>query len=307
MTAAAFREITTSLRFPEGPVALPDGSVLVAEMARGTLTRVGADGAQTIVAHLGGGPNGAAIGPDGKCYVCNNGGVRWREDEHGLRPAGQAPDYQGGRIDRVDLATGAVDTLYDACDGRKLCGPNDLVFDAQGGFWFSDAGKTRDRASDRGSVYYAAADGSMIREAIFPMFVPNGVGLSADGRRLYVAETHTARLWAFDLAGPGEIAPKPWPSPHGGELVVGLPGYVFMDSLALDEAGHICVATQMEGGISVISPRGEEIERIPLPDLYASNICFGGDGRRTAFVTLSSTGKLISLPWPRPGLALSFN
>ena len=73
------RELATGLQFPEGPVAMADGSVLVVEIKRGTLTRVGAAGDVDVVADLGGGPNGAAIGPDGAVYVCNDGGFLWSE------------------------------------------------------------------------------------------------------------------------------------------------------------------------------------------------------------------------------------
>src|SRR5207342_2692155 len=73
-------ELATGLMFPEGPVAMPDGSTLVVEIGRGTLTRVpSGGGAPEVVADLGGGPNGAAIGPDGACYVVNNGGFLWSE------------------------------------------------------------------------------------------------------------------------------------------------------------------------------------------------------------------------------------
>ena len=68
------RTIADGLQFPEGPIAMPDGSVIVVEIARGTLTRVLLDGRKEVIADTGGGPNGAAIGPDGACYVCNNGG-----------------------------------------------------------------------------------------------------------------------------------------------------------------------------------------------------------------------------------------
>src|SRR3546814_3735100 len=71
--------VATGLRFPEGPVPMPDGSVLLVEIARGTLTRVSTDGSLSVVAELGGGPNGLAIGPDGAAYVCNNGGFQWVE------------------------------------------------------------------------------------------------------------------------------------------------------------------------------------------------------------------------------------
>ena len=300
-------ELAAGLRFPEGPVALADGSVLLVEIERGTLTRVGPDGAATVVAHLGGGPNGAAIGPDGRCYVCNNGGFRWVDDDTGLRPVMQADDYSGGRIERVDLATGAFMTLYTHSDQAPLRGPNDLVFDAHGGFYFTDLGKGRPRDLDRGGVCYARADSGGIREVCFPMLTANGVGLSPDGATLYVAETEPARLWAFDLDGPGQIRRQPWPSPHGGRLVTGSANFQRFDSLAVDAAGNVCVATLVHGGISVISPDGASVRHVPMPERWVTNICFGGEDMRTAFITLSSTGRLVSCRWDTPGLRLAFN
>jgi gluconolactonase len=262
------------------------------------------DGSCTVVARLGGGPNGAAIGPDGAVYVCNNGGLKWRRDGTVSRPIMQADDYGGGRIERVDPATGEAGVLYTGTDNVKLRGPNDIVFDGHGGFWFTDLGKARPRDQDRTGVFYARADGSLIREVIHPMVTPNGIGLSPGGDRLYVAETVTGRLWAFDVVGPGEIRRRPWPAPNGGTLVAGLPGYQLFDSLAVDSAGNICVATLFNGGVTVISPDGETIEHIPMPDIYTTNICFGGPELRTAFITLSSTGRLVAVEWPRPGLPL---
>jgi len=110
------RDITSGLQFPEGPIALPDGSVLVVEIRRGTLTRVAPDGRKTVVANTGGGPNGAAIGPDGKVYVCNNGGFEWHDLGGLVVPGNQPHDYIGGRIQRVDIDTGKVEDLYTACD-----------------------------------------------------------------------------------------------------------------------------------------------------------------------------------------------
>lgn len=302
------REIASGLRFPEGPVAMPDGSIVLVEIEGRRLSRVAPDGTVTRIAETGGGPNGVAIGPDGKAYVCNNGGFAWHDSaENGIRPVGQALDYQGGWIERVDLATGEVERLYEASDKGPLRGPNDIVFDRHGGFWFTDLGKTRHRDMDRGGVYYARTDGSMIREVVFPMTTPNGIGLSPEEDRLYVAETLTGRVWAFDITGPGEIAPQPWPaSPNGGTLLAGLPGYQGLDSLAVDAEGNVCVATLYSGGITVISPDGRSIEKVPMPDPFATNICFGGPDLRTAYITLSSTGRLVAMEWPRPGLPLNF-
>lgn len=304
------REVASGLQFPEGPVALDDGSVLLVEIARGTLSRVLPDGRVRVVADLGGGPNGAAIGPDGAVYVCNNGGFGWHTEADGcLRPIGQAEDYSGGRIERVDLATGRIERLYDTVESLPLRGPNDLVFDAHGGFYFTDLGKVRHAEIDRGGVFYGRSDGSAARVVAHPVMTPNGIALSPDGATLYYAETEGARLWAFDIATPGQVRKDPWPSPHGGRMVAASPGghYQRFDSMATDAFGNLCVATLIHGGITVISPDGRLVSHVALPDRYTTNLCFGGPDRRTAFVTLSGSGRLIAIDdWPVPGLKLNW-
>ena len=300
------REIAKGLRFPEGPIAMPDGSVLLVEIERQTLSRVMPDGRVEVVANTGGGPNGAAIGPDGACYICNNGGFAWIEGPDGIRPHMQADDYKGGSIQRVDLKIGKVETLYTKGPNHKLNGPNDLVFDAHGGFYFTDLGKVREREQDRGCVYYAKADGSRITEVAFPLMTPNGCGLSPDGKVLYVAETWTGRLWAYDITSPGVVAKQPWPSPSGGRLVAGIDGFNLFDSMAVDAAGTVCVATLFNPGITVISPAGKS-RHIAIPgDPYCTNICFGGPDLKTAYVTLSMSGRLIAMAWDEPGAKLNY-
>jgi gluconolactonase len=285
-----------------------DGSILLVEIAAGRLTRVAPDGTKSVVACTGGGPNGAAIGPDGAVYICNNGGFTWVENERGLQPLMQEPDdYRGGSIQRVDLPSGTVTTLYERSATGPLKGPNDLVFDAYGGMYFTDLGKARSREMDRGAVYYAKADGTFIKEIAFPMLTPNGCALSSDGRELYVAETITARVWAFEVTGPGKIRCASWPSPNGGRLVAGVGGYQLLDSMAVDSAGNICVATLINSGITVISPDGSSVRHVPLSgDPHVTNICFGGNDLKTAFITLSSTGRLIAVDWKRPGAKLNY-
>jgi gluconolactonase len=282
-----------------------DGSVVLVEIERQTLSRVLPDGRVEVIARTGGGPNGAAIGPDGTFYVCNNGGFAWRLEENLFRPAMVSSDYVSGSIQRVDPQTGAVSLLYDRCGRNKLNGPNDLVFDTNGGFYFTDLGKTRSHDRDNGVIYYALADGMKIVEVASPALTPNGIGLSPDGRVLYVAETEPARLWAFDITEPGVVQKQGWPSPHGGRLVAGLPGFQRFDSLAVDAAGNVCVATLISGCITVIAPDGRVLRQIPMDDPVTTNICFGGPDLRTAYVTLSGTGKLVAMDWPDPGLRLA--
>lgn len=298
--------LAEGLRFPEGPIAMPDGSVILVEIARGTLTRV-VDGETEVIVKLGGGPNGAAMGPDGYCYVCNNGGFQWNETADGrLFPGLEPENYSSGRIEVVDLATRRVDVLYTQCNGLPLRGPNDLVFDSNGGFWFTDHGKMRPREKDRTGVFYAKADGSYIEEKIFPLEGPNGIGLSPDETELYVAETHTGRLWAYRLDGPGRLQRGRGDRPEAGRLIPGRPGHFMFDSLAVDADGKVCIATIVDGGITVLDPNGGDPQHVPMPDVVTTNICFGGEDLRTAFITLSSTGKLVSMPWQSAGLPLNY-
>ena len=136
------------------------------------------------------------------------------------------------------------------------------------------------------------------------MVTPNGIGLSPDGTVLYVAETEAARLWAFPIEAPGVVKKEPWPSPHGGRLVAGMGGYQRFDSLAVQENGRICVATLINGGITVTSPDGRHIEHHPMPDPMTTNICFGGPDMKTAYITLSWTGRLVAVDWLAAGLKL---
>ena len=219
--------LATDLEFPEGPVVLPDGSVVLVEIRGRRLTRVWPDGRKQVVAEIPGGPNGAAMGPDGKIYVCNNGGFSWIPSRGTMMPGAPGPhEYIGGSIQRVDLATGKLETVFDKCGEHPLKGPNDLVFDRHGGLWFTDLGKRRARDMDVGAFYYIKPGAKEIVEGVFGMLPANGIGLSPDENTVYVAETPTARLWAFDLSAPGTVRPRDVIyRGERGKPIAGLGGY----------------------------------------------------------------------------------
>ncbi len=308
--------VATGLQFPEGPVAMRDGSVLFVEIRRGTLSRWREGEGVTVVAEVGDGPNGAAIGPDGAVWLCNNGGFPWT-----LVPGTDfwiaidlatgsmtPPGYRGGRLEKVDLATGAVTVVHDRIGEHRLRGPNDLVFDRTGGCWFTDLGKRRERDEDCGALYYSSTDGTL-SEVVYGMHGPNGVGLSPDEDRVYVSETATGRLWAFPLSAPGTLAAGGGHNPlagNGGSVLMRLEGNHMFDSLAVDTAGRVCAAVPTANAIAVVEPDGRsELVEIPRGTLH-TNLCFAGADLRTVFLTASGSGELVRCRWPDAGKPLAF-
>ncbi len=305
-------ELARGLGFIEGPVALDDGALLFTDIGEGRVMRRDADGSIDVAADVGGGPNGLAITPDGALLICNNGGMGIATTPDGFRrrdgTRGSRPVKPG--IQRVG-PDGSIEIITASHAGGSLLAPNDLVVDEHGGFYFTDFGAVQGRVVDPGGLYYANTDASSAdaRELVHvaaptvPLTQPNGVGLSPDGRILYVAETAGGRLWSWAVEGSGVLAPGPNPTTaNGATLVYAVDGYAFFDSLAVDPDGFICLATVRKGGISVVAPDGQLEAFIPMPvfDPAVTNICFSPDGA-TAYVTAAGTGRLYAIDWPRPG------
>ncbi len=300
---SAGRCLAEGLAFPESPVVLDDGSVVVSEMAAGRITRVRPDGATELVAQTGGGPNGVARLPDGRLVVCQNGGSTfglgpWPYEFDGcatlFRPIGPPDEPVVPALQLVD-EDGQVSTItteFSTRSGTKLplMRPSDVCVDSQGGFYVTDGGAVRSRTRGMTGLLYGTVDGDL-REIVYPLEMPNGVALSPDGTLLYVAETRTRRVWEFALDGPGVVrgARGLATVPSGGPLNVG-----GADGLCVDTAGRILVATLGTGGVTVLSPTGELLDAIPADDPMTTNVALSPDGR-TLFMTLASSGRLVSV------------
>jgi len=335
--------ISSTLEYPEGPIYCSDGSIILVEIKGEKLTKVSPNGETTTLAQLPGGPNGAAAGPDGCIYVCNDGGFEWMPIPNinkdkiiwvgGNEPEG--PAYTGGALQKVDVLSGQVITLFTDCTERgypdptgapssawnpafELKGPDDLVFDETGGIWFSDFGKTRERDRDITGLYYVSPDLKTITQMAYPLNSPNGIALSPDGKRLYFALTYERKVMYFELSEPGKIKRNTATMDGSYLLTADLEGQAILDSMAIDVEGNLYLATMLpegntpvvNGGISIISPDGAvDYIEIVIPDgsiaPLPSNICFGGDDMKTAYITCGGSGYLLKMPSSIAGLKLN--
>ncbi|WP_396927858.1 SMP-30/gluconolactonase/LRE family protein [Mycolicibacterium sp.] len=297
------RCVAEGLAFPESPVAFPDGSVVLSEMAAGRISRVWPDGTIELVADVGGGPNGVAQLPDGRLVVCQNGGSTfgigpWPYDFDGcaqlFRPIGPPTQPIPPQLQIVTRA-GEVRTLATelvTLDGRTLplVRPSDICVDHQGGFYLTDGGTTDGRTRALTGLLYGTPDGQLT-EVVYPLEMPNGVALSPDGSVVYVAETRTRRVWEFRMAQPGRVAGARGLAtvPSGGPLNVG-----GADGLCVASDGTIVVATLGAGGVTVLSATGQLVGAITTDDPMTTNVALSAD-EYTLYLTLASSGRLVAV------------
>lgn len=276
--------LATGLRFPEGPAVSPDGHLYVVELGGGSISRIRSDGGPEVFAKPGGGPNGAQFGPDGRLFVANCGGFR------GAEP---------GRIETI-APDGSVEVLLSEVDGEPLHRPNDLGFDSEGNFYFTDpVWPGRDQtATDAppGHVVFCNAAGEAHRIHTGFAF-PNGLAVTPDGDRLVVCETGTGKLHAFDIRSPGEVGPP--------RVFCDLGPSGQPDGFAFDAEGCLLACGHGTGRIHVFAPEGgDAIEYIDFDDPGVTNVCFGGREHDTLFVTESGLGRVVTRRWKRPGFVL---
>ena len=242
--------LASGLGFPEGPVVMPDGAIVICDGNTGELLRW-ADGAMGGFADTGGSPWGALLGSDGAIYVTQGGNVPGSGDFSAV-PA----------IQRVS-ADGAVEQLATSIAGRPLAGPNDLAFGSDGRLWFTDSGTEQDdryEAREPGRLYAldAGGGGEMVLER--PGVYPNGIAFDAAGR-LHWTESAAHRVCRLE---DGEAA-----------TFAQLTDEHVPDGMAFAADGRLFVCTTISGGVTVLSPEGELLEEINLGEC-ATNCIFDG-------------------------------
>jgi gluconolactonase len=284
----------------EGPAFDGDGNLFFSDIIGNQIYRLTPNGTLSIFRADSGRTNGNTF------------------DAHGLLISCEGAEFGTGgrrRLVRTDLKTGHVEVLTDRYEGKRYNSPNDVVVDAKGRIWFTDPFYGEDRSAlelDTEAVYRIDADGAVVRVLSQPQIErPNGLAITPDARTLYVIDSHTRpggnrKVWSLDVAEDGRLS--------GQRLVFDFGRGRGGDGMRLDERGNLWVAagilharhtgetTDVPAGVYVITPQGELLGRIPIPEDLCTNLSFGGPGRKTLYVT--SGKSIFKIPLAVSGYSL---
>ena len=169
---------------------------------------------------------------------------------------------------------GELKVLTDNYEGKAYNTPNDLWIDPKGGVYFTDP-----RYGDRSGmvmaehVYYLADGSDKPIRVIDDMTRPNGLIGTADGSRLYVTDPGAGETFSYTINPNGTLSDKKLFVSEGS------------DGMTIDNKGNIYLTTSV---VAIFNPAGEKIETIEVPE-RPSNVCFGGKGKKTLFITARSS------------------
>jgi gluconolactonase len=272
--------------FLEGPAQGPDGAIYFSDVKGDRLLRRSPDGEIAVFRFPSGRANGNVFDLAGRLVTCEG-------SEYG--PGG------GRRIVRTDLATTETTVLTDHFDGGRYNSPNDITVDGKGRIYFTDPCYNAHTAleQDAEGVYRLDPDGAVERIVEQPAIErPNGIAIAPDDSELYLVDSNHSvgghrKLWAFRLDDGGQVHDQRlvWdfaPGRGGDGVEVAADGTLFVCA-GVNSPRSEGETSLYATGVYLLSPAGEPLERIPVPEDVISNCCFGGEALRTLFITAGKT------------------
>jgi len=281
------------LIFPEGPVALSDGTLLVVEggATRGCITRISADGSTRTVVAVTGRPNGLAVDDSGAIWTAES----------------KTPSLLRVTLD------GKVEVIARDCDGEPFLFPNDLCIGPDGKVYMTDSGVFIDDFAPGGNirpdypsipidgrVYQVDPASRGVRKLDSGIRFTNGIAFGPDGR-LYVNETVTGDVYRFDIGSAGAGPRQCFGNVRDPN---GPPGWRGPDGMAFGRDGRLYVAVFGQRDITVLDSSGEVAERITTAGKLPTNLCFGLPGSRRMYVTEYEFGTVEMFDAPVDGFPL---
>lgn len=257
--------------FLEGPSFDRAGNLWVTDIPNGRVFRIAPDGAWELVTEYDGWPNGLKIARDGAIFIT---------------------DYKKGLLS-LDPATGAIGEVLGHVRSEGFKGLNDLVIARNGDIYFTDQGQTG-MQDPSGRVYRLTAD-RRLECLIATGPSPNGIALDGAERHLYVAMTRACQVWRMPVTRDASVSK----ANVFAQLPGGLAG---PDGLAMDEEDGLAICDVGRGSVWLLDRLGEPRWRIrSCAGPAVTNLAYGGEGRRTLFITESASGSILSAAAPVAG------
>jgi len=242
----------------EGPIPLPDGTIIFTHPGQSRITKINKDGSTSTFLENTNGSNGLAFDSTGRLISAQANGIG------------------------ILYPQGSEKTLLDNCEGKRFGRPNDLVVDKKGGVYFTDpVGFGPDSPKNiTPAVYYMTPGGKCMKVAE-GINRPNGVQLSANEKILYVNNTAGEYVFAFDIQPDGTLKNRRNFARLQGVQKTDTGVNSGADGLAIDSKDRVYVCTGT--GVQVFSPKGEPLGTIPL-SRPPQNLAFGGSDKKTLYV-----------------------
>ena len=281
--AAQEVEIAASVAFTEGPAVDREGNVYFTEIMSQRIMKLGTDGLLTTYREQSNAANGLLIDSEGRLVACEGGEFRRSEAVIKGKP----------RVTRTDLRTGKLEVLAGDGQGQgvMLKGPNDVTIDGKGRLYFTDMAGA--------AVYRIDAPGKLVQILAAPEIQrPNGIQVSPDDKTLYLVEANGAEggarmIRAYDLQLDGTV--------HNMRVHFNFYPGRSADGMSIDAQGNLYASAGLhrrrgtsetldtQCGVHVISPQGQRIKFIPIPEDTITNNAFGGPDMKTLYVTAGKT------------------
>jgi gluconolactonase len=263
-------KVKDGFKFVEGPAWGPDKALYFTDIPANRIYRYQPDGnSLDVFLEPTGHSNGLMFDLKGRLLMCQ----------------------MDGQIAALDLTSKEQTLVADKHQGIRFNACNDLAIDQVGGIYFTDPRYQSPEPYPQGTeaFYYRAADGTVVRLGA-DLQAPNGIGLSPDGKSLYVVPSMQKQIMAYEVLEPGKIGPGrvlcELKQPDGEENGGG-------DGMAIDEAGNLYITSGI--GVQIYSNQGKLLHVISVPEVPA-NVTFGGDDRKTLYITARTSLYRCAMP-----------
>lgn len=279
--------VGSGFAFTEGPAWDPETqSLWFTDIPNASIHALRPDGSIRLVTNDSRHTNGLLMPIDGRVLGCqmDSAVVEYEATSHGTKS--------------VEATTLETKILASQFDGKRFNAPNDLIVAPEGGIYFTDPlfRAPKPLPQEIQAVYYLSQEGAVSR-VTDDIAAPNGIGISIDGKHLYVCPSQQAEMLVYDIESPHTEGSAKLTNKRVFCVVKQPPGKTATgaDGITLDIKGNVYITTHL--GVQIFSPTGKMLGLIEFPQ-QPSNVCFGGNDWKTLYATARTSVYAVEMPIP---------